>query len=657
MAEAELRIVPTVAPTQGEGLARSAVQGLERVQRSAMTKGAREVHGLQRAYEHLAKGVGRVREGIRSTVDSIFSVKSAILGVVAGTAGKTFYDLTIGQADKYRHAKAELREMFGSVAKGNQALKEAHKLTNEIASMSFQGAISGMQAFAATTGGNVKLTAEAVKMAKVLEATKPEEGFEGAVLAINELVSTGKIRTLQQRFESFASIKELMPKPAQLKRLAKKAGKSIAEYRLDILKTFIKKHYGGVEKQLQLDANTVKGQAQMLETAVQDAFLPVGQILLPTVLSGVKTAAASFKEMAASPDFKKSMQDFGKWVGGSAEKLAKVIPKFIKGVPHALHEVRAAFHEASDFYENHKTLLKALAGFYIANKLSGGLAASMIKGVAGAGVGIGAKIVKKGGSVVSAAEGAVGCCCHGGIGGAAGAGVAGDIEGAAGGAAATATTDVAATATEDAAPGLLGFLAAKIPELGEAALPGLLLAGSGIGSFAITKHVAGDLMGLDSYDSLAGAKPANTPQDRRRIAQLRTRFGHEFSKDPHELVGIKRDVVAMLGGPNANMGQGKQRITLGRINAALRQYGLKADLGTGEAISRIKFSPTDTSQLPVYKRLAKELNNYQVTVNVHLHGIDTHGLSMAGAASAGRAAGEAAAKAMKRELHQHKQAS
>lgn len=402
MAEAKLKIKPTLTGGNYKGglaKVRASVVSLAKKQGAALRTAVRDVKNLERGYYAAGRAVTSVARGSSSLLSTMTGMKSVVLGLVAGTAGKTFIDLTIGADQKVKRSRALLKAVIKDQAKVLKAEQAAKQLVQEVSSLDFSSALGGLEKTYNLAGGNLTQAKELVKVAKALEQLDPSQGFEGALFALKELEG-GDTMSLRSRFNI------RLPTRAEAEKQAKKAGVTLQKLYFDKLTGFIDKRFGdekkkgsGVDELLRIDREGLSGQVKMIQTSLSDLFRSIGRDASDVASKDISLIKKSLDELQANPDFKRDVQDLTKMFGEAtryAFKLAADLPRGIKA--------------AREFAQQYGTELKLIAGFLVANKLTGG-AVGKVGGsmVAKAGGSLGRAIFgKRGGGVAGSAAGLMG---------------------------------------------------------------------------------------------------------------------------------------------------------------------------------------------------------------------------------------------------------
>lgn len=408
MPEAELEIRPRMVGDASDQLAdtRRALRRLEDEQEDALRSGRGDVDRLEDKYEALERQMHDTQDRAGGFNRMLGGIAATAASFAAFEGGRTLLDLTVGAAGDMQRRRQMMGEIFDDT---HAAMERSRRLTREIASMSLGDAVKGMQTLGTKAEGSAEQAGELVKLGKALQTLNPQQGFEGAVLAIKELTS-GSARSVVDRFNLARSA---FPDRDEAKSIAKEQGKTLQQVYLGRLRDQLQKR-GGVERLLEVDRQSLRGQMQMLETAGRDLLRTVGEHALPEVTSSVSEVADELRALGEDEEFQQAAEEFGTWMGDSAESVADMAPTLIREIPDAVQAVENTFTTIADFYDNHPTLVKIAAGALGVNAATGGAAGQFLGRAGGDLVGglLGGRGGAGAGSVVEAVAGR-GKCCEG----------------------------------------------------------------------------------------------------------------------------------------------------------------------------------------------------------------------------------------------------
>jgi len=533
----------------------------------------------------LASGVGRTISG---AISKLTSIPSLLTGFAVYGAGRTFLDATIGSADDLAMSEQRMLGILGTTEKLGQANAKIGQMLKTFPSLNRSDAMSGMEKFLSITGGSLDKSTELLRLAKALEAVSPEQGFEGAMFALKELME-GDPMSIKSRFG-------LMPtKPEEAKKAAKKEGKTLSDFYVDEVMNQLGKQYGQeggavVDFLIGVKSNSVMGKMQQIKSVISDTLTSIGSQAREPILKNLGVVADKWTAMVETPEFKASIVSLSDFFATTAGSITGALPGLIDKLPGAMKSVMDAFKAVGGFYDRHPTLIKILGGMAAANWVSGGAIAKLGGSLLARGAGKGAAALGAGGLG--------GCCC-------AGSGAVGK--------AASAAKDIsfwkkglnflktggATTATLAPSTGVLGT-GALATAAAAAAIP-----------------IALGAIGMNEWSKALGAE-ADVGKSRAFDAMLVGKWGNKFDErlKDNDLAGIKSDIVNVLaaaGGGSDMLDSDRQQSMLDVIDQALAKHGLSADIDRGEKLSDIKFDNTWFSGMG---KTAEKLNRTEITVNV-----------------------------------------
>jgi hypothetical protein len=191
-------------------------------------------------------------------------------------AGRSFIDATIGSADDIQRSRLLLQASLGDARKVESAFDAAIDLAREIGPLTRQEALQSMRFMVPLAGGNVGEAAELTRMAKALQVTNPEQDFGGALFSLRELIGSGQVRSLRERFNISG-----LPTRTEAEALARDRGQTTAQVYMTEFRAKLQELYGqggqdAVTALLDADTSTVRGQVTMLATIFQDALADIG---------------------------------------------------------------------------------------------------------------------------------------------------------------------------------------------------------------------------------------------------------------------------------------------------------------------------------------------------------------------------------------------
>ncbi|MFG0245742.1 MAG: hypothetical protein ACF8MF_06810 [Phycisphaerales bacterium JB052] len=362
MTQAELKIKPSVVGNikpKLNGLKNDLAQ-VEKQQSSTLKDGQVEVSRLERAYDSVGESVKRVGTVTSSITDSIFNLKTAVVGLVAGTAGTALVNSTIMAQDQLHRSQRMISVMLRDQDKMQSVHSSVRDITKEIMGFNTNQAYSALQKTLVMSDQNVDRAREMVRMGKALEALNPEQGLDGALDAIRDL-EVGSIGALEQ-FGVF------LPEPEVARKEAEKLGSSLGDWYQKALTKELDRVFGrsdvvgsGISALLGIDDGTIAGQLAHVRSRVSDLFLSIGEDAYPIINDALPRMQEAIDSLEADPQFREDIKAMAGVLTQAAEKAVDIA----RHVPSAVVSMR-------EFISENETLLKLAGGAFVANKLTGG---------------------------------------------------------------------------------------------------------------------------------------------------------------------------------------------------------------------------------------------------------------------------------------------
>ena len=322
----------------------------------------------------LGTAAGFAQRGIGNLQNTLLSYRSWIAGSIALMGGRSFLDATIGSADDMQRSRLLLRASLGDMTKVNEAYSSAVRLAREIGPLTRQEALSSMRFMVPLAGGDIEQAEELTRMAKALEVTNPEQNFSGALFSLRELIGSGQVRSLRERFNISG-----LPTRREAERLSRRQGKSVAEVYMNAFRGRLDDLYGqggtdGVTALLAAETSTVRGQVRMLATIFQDALADLGEGPTGFLTDRLNLTIDRAREFVESDQFIEMADSISKG-------LTVGFDRFI-GFMENLDSHLAA---ADNFLDRHGSTIATIAKLYALNFVTGGAVVSLAKGAITAG--------------------------------------------------------------------------------------------------------------------------------------------------------------------------------------------------------------------------------------------------------------------------------
>lgn len=531
-------------------------------QEREMAQGRRSVDLLARSYRGLSDAAGNVRNGLRSVVDNVFSIRGAMVGVATGMAGRTLFDMFIGSNARLEKQKTIFRTMLGDAEKA-EALAKRIESYAEDTPYGEEELFGASRRLLRASGGDIDRNEELLRIAGDMTQLRDGSTVGDAAEALMDLMMGEGER-----------MKEYGVKLTQqdIKR-GRRRGESLGDAALRMaIEQFQERGVIGLAKE---GSKTFQGMVTTLADKFGKLTKTIGESAFKELKGGLDDAIQEVDKLRTNPKFLEDMEKLGDLMGDAARYAAEVGPQFLAKIPDAARAVRDTFREAKAFYDKHPRLVQFLVGAVAANKLTGGLLVQA--GGAALRGGVGMLRRRAGGGVTSdafetVADAAGGsCCCCDGMGSPGVGGKGGGAAGMAGRAAAGALTAA---------------------ELGAAGLgTGAMVKGAAMGAGALALPAALFAMGMkgwsDSLESGSEFGQGNTIVNRMTREDLRANVTKAIEAGDYERAhGL---FVGALGGPGARFGgSAQERESLQEVRRVANNFGMDFDLEEGQNVNSLQ---------------------------------------------------------------------
>lgn len=590
MSEAELRIRPTVVGSvEGElNSVRRNAERLGRTQERDLARGQRVVDRLSRTYDRLSTAVGRVRSGVRSAVDNIFSMRTAVMGVATGMAGRTVFDKLIGSNVELEQQRITFQAMLGDV---EQAEGLIGSIRDFAASTPFEQGdlIQGSRTLLRVTEDNVAENERLLETAAEMSAlTGGQRSVQDASEALAR-ASAGEFRGLRA-----FGLRLTKADVDEMRRDGEELGDAAVRAAVEEFESMT-----AGEDLVETLSQSVGGRISTLRDKFSELMREAGEPAFAAFGEGVDELTSRVEDLRADPEFMEQMERFGEWTGDIARSVADWAPTLVDKVPRAAKTVGDLFRRAREFYDRHPGLVKFLAGTVAANHLTGGMVGDMAGGLIRGGVG--ALIGRRGGGggMMATGAGAMSaghCCCAPGMGGT-GSGMKGGL-----------------SAAGRAAAG--GLTASQLGSVGVGAGGGTVLAKGGmmVAGGALAPAALAGAFGKAWSDTLnsgteagEGSRVVDTLSRQELTGRLHRRFETVDSREDFQ--DVLTEVHDALGGSDAVFtGEGKQGEMFRIVENSLARFGLDADIEEGQRIGEMEFTKAG-----FFRRLQQDTNLDELT--------------------------------------------
>ena len=355
------------------------------IQQAAMGGGTGTPAGI-RAVGNAAMWAQRRVLNLQNT---LFSYRTFLITGMAAMAGRSFIENTIGQADDIHRSRLLLRSALGDAEQVQDAFDSAIRLAREIGPLTRQEALQSMRFMVPLANGNVAQAEELTRLAKALQVTRPEQNFGGALFALQELVGSGQVRSLRERFNISG-----LPTRTEAEAMAAERGITVAQLYMDEFRAELERRHGrggtdAVTALLAADVNTVRGRMDMIKTIIVDRLADIGM------------DAQSELNTTLLPQFEDRLRAF---LGSSdfdrtADRLSRFLVDGATAAIDIAENLPQAFDRAEQFLDRHGDTLILLAKLHGINLLTGGALTSAVgAGARGAG-----RLASRGGSTAGRA--------------------------------------------------------------------------------------------------------------------------------------------------------------------------------------------------------------------------------------------------------------
>lgn len=610
--EAELRLKPVMGNQGRRALkrlgddARSTGRRIERSFQGAKREGLR----LERTYDSIGRAASRASASTGQLVGHAMSLKSLAVGLAAGGAGKTIFDVMIGSNATLESQQVTFRTMMGDVGKASKLMGE---LRSYAASTPFaQGdLIDGSKRLLRLTGENVDQNVKLVKLASQMAAINPDKTISDAAEAI-----------LDAEGGEFERLKEfgIKVKKEDLKRMRKR-GETLGQAALRGVEEGLAKQTGGRDVVGAL-SKTFRGKTSTLKDNFTEMMREAGEPAFEVLKDGLDDIGKDFERLKADPAFKQDLKDLATFTAD----MAKSSVRLARALPGAIRDARELAGDIKAFTEEHKTALVVGGSALAAHKLTGG--ASTRFAAQGA-MSLGSRLLfgkKGGGGAGGALAGAVGGAQPVFVVNMPGGGLGSLAQGGSSFLGRNASTVAGKTAARAGAAGALRSIATKgvVGTLGAGPTAAIAGGAAFLGGqlYLLGKVTEGSTRALEGFEKRAdeAAKKRLAREKPQRLAgvtdnQFKTLYNERF--DPNakidrlttanadRLMGVIRDgsagdaslkrikanAFAALGGADAvYTGSAFQKRQLDEFNARLKGRGLRLNLKKGAEVGQGLFS-------------------------------------------------------------------
>jgi len=543
---------------------------------------ARDARRLERAYDGITSGLGRLGKGAQGAISSLTSLKMLGAGLAGGMVGRGAFDLLIGQNSRLEQAMITFETMLGSKDRARDLVSRVEHFS-AVTPFQMDETVETSRRLTRSTKGDIGKNMDLVRLSAGMAAMSPSKTIVDAAEAILD-AEMGEFERLKE-FGVKVRIREVE------KRLGRKANAN------DLVQEVERKfnEMTGGRDLVQAQSQSAQGRLSTLIDKAKLQLRDVGRTAFESYSRGIGEVSKQLDKSLKDPQFIKDLKELGEGAARLTEKTTELLTK-----------APAAYREARAFLGQHGDTIKAIGAIWAANRLSGGMLA---QGVAAGGR---RALFGKGGAAGAAAAGMM----PGGVqkvwvvnaGGGSFLGRNSKVGmGAAAGSTARAkwmaslglsspVASVGSVGSTMFSGGLLGTAAGASVAGGAAALVGSLWALHDVTSRTgaiIKKYEDAEKERVERIKRELEAGPNKGKIGAREMMLYKENlnFGGLSEKlRAGDFAGAKGAIYKALGGPRARLKTPEQQRTLEQINAILLREGAgKLEIGEGRRISSGRF--------------------------------------------------------------------
>lgn len=141
---------------------------------------------------------------MRNAMSGIGGLRGQFVGLAAAIGGaytaKTLFDKTIGQAAQHENSQILINAMFNDDGKAQKFMKDMQKLAEDSPVLNSQDMFSNAKSFISISKDVDKL-GDMYRLVEKLNVLDPQQGVQGAVIALREFLGSSDTMSLRERFE------------------------------------------------------------------------------------------------------------------------------------------------------------------------------------------------------------------------------------------------------------------------------------------------------------------------------------------------------------------------------------------------------------------------------------------------------------------------
>lgn len=359
MSEAELRIKPRVVG-RGESLRpiKRELAELDRRQVKTFSNGERWVRRLGRALSDTAQRVTRTGAGFER-LSAIFDVLSRVSGTVQ-RGGRSLFDSIIGPNVELERAKTTFNVLVGDTQKAAKLIEDI-RVNAAKTPFEFGELLEGSRRLLRLTGANVEQNKQLLVLSEQLAAINPTKTVTDAAEALLD-AQVGEFERLKE-----FGIKLRIEEVDKAAKAGKLAGGAFGDKYLDSIAAAVTKQTGGRDIVGAL-SKTFSGRVSTLKDIGTELGREIGGPAFEILSNGLGELVANLENMSVSPEFRRDIEDLKRF----AADAAKWAVELARNLPQGVRNLRELVTSSRDFVRENETILKILAGGYVANRATGG---------------------------------------------------------------------------------------------------------------------------------------------------------------------------------------------------------------------------------------------------------------------------------------------
>ncbi len=334
-----------------------AISGLRRFSskhKSAFRDAVRDTRALERSYDRLGGRMDRINRGMGSFLRNITSVRSLMLGMGVGVAGKGLFDLFVGSNSRLEQSMITFETMLGSKGRAQTLIKQLDAYS---ARTPFQAeeVMEASRRLTRSSGKDLGRNLDLVDLSAQMSSMSPSKTLVDAAEAILD-AEMGEFERLKE-FGVKIRIRDIE------KRIKATEGKSRKATSGEILEEVQRKfaEMTGGRNLVEMQSQSAAGRISTLIDKVKLQMRDLGKPAFKAFADGISTASKQLDTVMQDKTFQQDLKE----LAGGIERTISLTAELITKAP-------AAYKQARQFLDENGNALLALGGLYGANKLTGG---------------------------------------------------------------------------------------------------------------------------------------------------------------------------------------------------------------------------------------------------------------------------------------------